>query len=424
MKRLNRTIKFAVTFRGWRGADLRGKDGLYAQLHAAQEDLTRAANRLLFMLLQVRAGILVVPPDPGKEGGPPIQTLSYRGLAGLWQPAGRPMYAPRGRKVGSRVILDLAGLVMTRLETDFDGVMRGDAQAPTFREVPIGCTMHGVTVNPDLSVTMKVWSSEKRRGGDVTLAPHRIDPSQRAILRRIADGTNGYKQGGARLAWDERKHKWMLSLSWSGDTEAPGGTLIAGVHVGREAVTIAYLEADGSVSPRRDVLHVPENVLRAVDRVGAERAGRLRFNREVFDLRTGQGTDRKLRVVRAINDRVDRVVSDAVRQTAAATVATLKRAGASAVVVLDLSWLPERVMQQTDGMGRRERVSARKRFFRWHQGAVRAAIREAAEREGIVVRVPKTRHIPTEPCGIKCHPDRNIAINIARLGIEKAAAAK
>jgi transposase len=278
-----------------------------------------------------------------------------------------------------------------------------------------------------------------------------LDKGQRAILRRIMDPDDPTRHGSAKLAWvqpEGRKGRWMLSLSWTGEVEQASSDkpLIAGVHLGMTTgASIAYVEPNGVVRRRKDLFDLPKQTLRAAQRLRTERRERLRTNRDEFGLREGRGRQRKLRVASAVGEKISRLTDTACKQLAAAVVNQAKECGAVALGLEDLNrWSRDRAMDEAETKGSNRRAAEfRQWYFRWLQGTIRAAIKNAADREGLPVfevdaaydsracHNCDTRY--AEPvvkdgvtygrwkwrgfrctCGVDTHADRNAAINVAR----------
>lgn len=441
MAAISRTIRFAVCFPGWRKSDLSGKDGLWYQLRVVQSDLTRAANAAISALYLLEQGHIERPVNGEKKVS--TRTLSYQLMSGKWCPLG-PAYAPKGRPVGSSVLLGMSGLVFTRISTDLGEIRKGSKSLATFREVPIPITGSGVVVSPDHKITLKIWPG--RKNNSLTVQPIGLNHGQREILNRIVSGR--YKHGDAKLYRDPRKKKWMLSLSWTGEVMEREGDLVAGIDLGMATTaTIAYIRPSGAVTPVRDRVHIPERVHRAWKRADAERRGRLQSNRASFGMREGRGRQRKLRVVRASGDRLGRMIDAVLNQTAAAIVQSVIKRGGQGIVLEDLSWSTDAMMDETEALSVRARARQRRRWLQWHQGTLRQLITQKAEREGLWVRevnpayTSRTCHAcgtvwkaPKDgygrvsqgvfrcSCGCEEHADRNAAINIARRGLEAQSA--
>jgi hypothetical protein len=379
-----RTLRFEVVWPGWRQADL---SALWQELWRAQGDLRRAANLSASALCQLRLGTI---PRPVKEDGvTPVsdQTLSYQLLSGKWQPFGSPCYqpSPDTRRVSSQVLLDLASTIHTRIKTDWAEIRRGDRSLPTWKQVPVGSTGPGVAVDPELgTVTIGLWEG---RGQRVTLRPRKLDPRAWADFRRAV------KYGSAKLQWDQppgRKGRWMLSLA----LELPAATreappLLCAVRLGMTTTcTLAYAEpTQGKVLRQGDQIDLPASAWRAVQRIESERTERTRWNRKDRGAREGHGRTRKLRVVADLGDVVARVTETAVRQTAAAVVRTAIRRGATILALPDLSgWSVAAELDRTEDLSQGDRAAHRRWYFRWHQGALRQQLRQAAEREGLEIR--------------------------------------
>lgn len=386
MPTISRTIKVAVSFPGWRRADLFGtKDakGLLYQLQAARSDMTRAANKALEALYLVRRGAIPHPEKNGKKAN--LRTLAYQAMNGTWQPYGEPLYTPSEatRAVGASVLLDTAGAVHTRLREDYKGIVRGEQTLSTFRTLPLLVEGAGVAVHPDFRVTLRVWAGT--RNNRITVKPIKPGAGQRQILHRLVSGE--YKLGNAKLYKDDRKGKWMLSLSWTGEVQEAKGDLVAGIDLGQAtAATLAYVDqGTGKPTRTRDRVEIPERVFRGWRRAQAENRKRLRSNRNSDGIRSGRGRARKLRVAGTSSDALSRVVDSTLRETAARIVNTVKSRGASVIVLEDLKGFAQRHMDQTSGLSRRRAAWARRRWMEWHYGGLRDAIINAALREGLTV---------------------------------------
>jgi hypothetical protein len=362
---------------------------LYERLWAVQADLTAAANRLIGALWQVRIGTLPWPTREAKGGGEervPLQTLAYQGLSGKWRPFGTSLYAPiySSTTASSAVILDLASSVHTRLDEDFVDIQRGKRSLPTFRSLPLGLTTHGVEVAANGDVTLRLWPG--KGANSITVAPRKIDASARVILRRCAEGT--LKAGGAKLAWvapEGRKGKWLLSVQWTGDVERATGEVFAGLDLGlRQSATLCCVStATGKATRSTDILRLPASVMRGWRRWEAERRERGGSNRAVFQRRAGRGVGRKMRSLDALQNKQARLVDAEVAELAAGIVRQAKARGAVGIAIEDLTtWSVGRLMDEAGTNA--ERADRRKRYLLgWHQGAIRARVKEVAAREGL-----------------------------------------
>lgn len=484
-KKITRAVRFEITFPGWRSKDLFGlrkdekkgkttrrrpaaagdgeggdassKDpgGLYRRLWAMQRDLTGAANRLVSALWQVRIGTLTWPLK--EEGGErvPLQSLAYQGLSGKWRPFGAPLYVPSTPDVAvsSAVLLDLATSVHDRLHEDYVEIIRGKRSLPAFKGLPIGLTKHGVEVRDNGDIELRLWPG--RGQNSLVLAPRKIDDSARSILRRCAAGA--FQSGGAKLSWvapEGRKGKWMLSVQWTGDVVQAEGPLFAGLDIGlAQSATLCYLSTEtGKAQRRTDILRLPANVMRGWRRWEAMRRERGESNRAVYGRRAGRGVARKLRSVQALSDSQRRLVDEEVAQLAAAIVRQAKAAGAVGIALEDLTtWSVGRLMDEKPDGTNAARAEHRKRYLlAWHQGAIRAKVKEVAEREGLFVAVVDARHSSRTcaacgvvypdvcpgksegathgylrwdlfscACGYHAHGERNAAIVLAQRGLER-----
>lgn len=457
MAKITRSLKFQVSFEGVREKDFKGsKETLSYQLIAASGDLTAAHNRALTAAFLVRSGTLPSPTKTDKEGKEKptnLQTLTYQAMNGTWQPFGKPMYEPKGRRLGSQPLLGAATLVYTRLQTDYKDVQRGEKSLPTFKSVPFAFSAQSVKFKGNGSFSVPLWEGTK--GNRITLVPHRLDHGQREILNRIISGE--YKLGEVKLLRHERKKRWMASLAWTGEVKEKEGDLIAGIDLGIVVTaSMAYVDATGKTAWAQDTIRLPESTIRSWNRTQTERIRRLRFNRQEGERREGRGIQRKLRVVRVIDDKHARLVAEAIRQTASTIVKTAIKRGASSIILEDLSSITENKMAETESLQGKERASARRNFLRWNQGQLRQAIKSAGEREGLRVlevnpsytsktcsgcqtiwkkpangfgRISQSRFRCN--CGQlrgkdkdEINADINAAINIARRGLEELKASK
>lgn len=444
-KTLTRTLRFEVAWPGWRKTDL---VPLWKELWSAQDDLRAAANRLVSALWQVHLGTLEHPVDEKKGRKVPLQSLAYQGLSGKWQPFGEPLYLPRGRAVASHVLLELAAVVHTRMQADRLEILRGQKSLPTWKSIPLGVVGQSVRVAEDGMVAIKVWGG---RGSDtwLRLAPRKLDASQRSSLLTGKPGT-------ARLVWRKpkgRKGKWMLSLAVTTPARelSPPVPLIAAVHLGMiNSCTVAYVGREsGTPEKRCDVHNIPRTALRAAHRLRNERRERSATNRQEWGLREGRGRQRKLRVVETLSGRERATVDTAIRQTAAAVVSRALARGAVELVIEDLTaWSVARAMDELPDATNRARADFRRWYLRWHQGELRQRLKEAAEREGMVVRQQKIsehriahtcskcgatysagdevwgllygpKRFACKECGLRRNGDVNAALNLAALAVSE-----
>lgn len=383
-----RTLRFEVQWPGWRKADLHA---LWGELWKAQDDLRAAANRTISALYMLRIGTVPWPEAEAQRGANkgtvrkvPLQTLCYQALSGAWQPFGTPLYAPAegNQRVSSHALLDLAGMIHTRIQTDWVEIQRGQKSLPTWRSMPIGSPY--VEVDRELgTVTFSLWAG---RGRKVTVRPRKLDTASWRDLRRAV------KYGGCRLTWDKpsgRTGKWFLSLSVELPTETRAqAPLVAAVRLGMlTTCTVAYVSREtGKLLGRTDSVDLPASTWRAVRRVEKARTERGAWNRKDHGQRVGRGRDRKLRVVEGLGDIVQRTTDTAIRQVAAAVVSTAIQRGAAVLALPDFAhWSVASEMDKTADLPEGDRAAHRRWYFRFHQGTLRQRIREAAQREGLAV---------------------------------------
>lgn len=465
---LTRTLKFEVVFPGLRKADALHVKG---SLRRMSQDLTRGANRAMSVLWLLHSGQV---PWPTNDKGRPVsdETLAYRLLNGAWQPTGTPCYEPQpGVPGASGALLSVVSRDLTdRIKKDLANVRAGRQVLPTFRELPLPSRGANTTLLADGSFRLSLYgqttdaAGKRRNPKQIRVRPKKLDANSRAVLDRLSSGA--YKLGVCRLHHRARDHKWFLSVSWTDENhvvaELPEtaveaeqeGVVVAGVDTGiQHACWIAYVDALGQPLKRPDVIQFPERTLRAVARITNERRQRLEFNRAPLGLREGRGRSRKLRVVDAIGDTVERMNTTMIEQIVAATVAKIKNRGASVMVLENHGeWSATKMHRRADSRTRSEAARIRASYYRWHQGQIRDQLKKVGAREGLTVVeinpawTSRTCHVcgleyrerdwikfpPKEgevafgrielrtfkcSCGYEGHADHNAAINIARRGI-------
>ena len=353
MPKITRAVKGEILFPNARKADLFGDDGLYKKLWTVQNDLVRASNQLISAMYQLKIGTVEWPLHATKvdaNGAPQkrsLKTLAYQGLSGSWQPFGRPMYVARGERASSAVLVETANLVHDRLNTDFMDILLGKKSLSTFRSIPLGFAAKSMNLLDDGRMSLPVFAGRK---GRVKIGWRKLG-TQKAIYQRIRSGH--YKLGSCKLSWHKppgRKGRWMLSMSWTGEIEAAsdGPVRIAAVHLGiMSTASIAYLDANGAPTRYKDIVDFPDSAVRAWRRLEKERRTRQNYNRNEVGARQGRGRNRKLRVSRAIGNKVQRLVETTVEQLAAQVVATVKRRGASVLVIENLTnWSRDLAMDE------------------------------------------------------------------------------
>lgn len=463
--KINRSIKFQVLFPGLRKEDFRA---MAYTLAVTQGDMARAANDLTEALSIARRGLIEQPMVEGKTIH--WKTLAYWGLTGRWQPFKAPLYTPSpdGREISGGCKSALASFIYDRLESD-EKALRKDRNRPrhsVFKVQPIRVRSAEIKILPNGDLRLCIWAmSEKKRSAPLIIRPYNLKNGHQEVYKRIRSGD--YKMGSGSLYKDPKTSKWTFSLSWEGDVVGAAGDVVAGIDLGVVTTcTIAYIEK-GESAPLmfKDRTMLQEDALRAWDRVYRERRDLLRHNREEYHLREGRGKGRKCRIVEDLATVQADVIQTAIRQLAAATVASVQRRGASVIALEDLSWTANHTIAQTEHLQGRAKARSRIRYLRWHQGALRNCIRNAAEKVGIKVisvncaysskmchscgtiwtasdeqRVREklktqegTRVMKSGEgfgrlsqskfacdCGYTGHADHNAAINIARRGVDKS----
>jgi transposase len=248
--------------------------------------------------------------------------------------------------------------------------------------LPIGSPY--VDVDPELgTVSFSLWAGRK---GRVTVRPRKLDSRMWADLRRAT------KFGTCRLTWYQpvgRKGRWMISVSaeFEQKPSEPSRPLVAAVRLGMlTTCTLAYCEPGKTSAGQADSVDLPSSTWRAIRRIERERTERGEWNRKDHGLREGRGRTRKLRATQGLSDTVSRITDTAVRQVAAAVVATAVKRGATTLALPDLSrWSVADEMNRTEDLGEAGRTAHRQWYFRWHQGALRQRIEQAAQLRGLTV---------------------------------------
>jgi hypothetical protein len=264
MPKITRTVTFAVSFPDYRKADRTGEDGLWNQLVISQGDLTRAANHIITVLDLVNRGII---DRPTRADGTkvPWDSLAYELLKpGAWEPLNEPAYAPRGRRIGGGGRGALARFVTKRYKTDREARRKDKSRPPysTFKNLPFQIRAQEIRFGENHTIKLSMWAREKGRTTTLTVRAVKPGRSQIAILDRIRSGE--YKSGEAKLFRHQRKKKWMLALSWTGEVKETSGGLIAGVDLGMATtVMLGYTKPDGTTKRICDRICIPESSLRA-----------------------------------------------------------------------------------------------------------------------------------------------------------------
>jgi len=432
MSKLTRTLKFQVSFPGMTEEQLTGTKGLWYRLVVMQNELSRAANRLGTALFSLRQGVIPCPEKDGKKVSE--RTLSYQGMNGTWKPFGFPLYTPQRTRVSSGLLLGTAGLVYTRITTDYKDIVSGKKSLATFTHIPLIAAGQSVKIDEEsgrISFPLAV-------GDRIDLQPCKIDGSKQSIWSKILSGE--YKHGDAKLFRNLRKKKWFMSLSWSGQVEERPSGGICGVDLGMVITAmLGFLDSDLQPTKRYVAIRIPENVLRAWDAAGQDRRQRQLQNKEVFGLREGKGKQRKLRAADRLSSRRSNMVRTAVQQTASAVVKEAIRNGCSKIAIEDLTGFTEEVIAGSEDQPTRSKAWKRKWFLTWNQGAMRLAIKSAAGREGIACievnpsYTSRTCHVCGKvwqkpeggngrvsqkdfrcTCGFSGNADWNAALNIAK----------
>jgi len=451
MNKIIRAVRFEVTFPGYRRVDLLGiKKGdkgkadpttLWPRLWRAQDDLLQAANRIIAVLAAIRWGAI---PQPTKADGSNIheRTLAYQGLSGKWQPYDTPLYLPsEGCEVAGSVKNQVSDRIVQRLSQDWSEHRQGKKSLPSFRRMPILFHNKLVEVLPNLDVRLRLWAG--RGATPIVVRARKLDGGSKSILHALAANKEGWKRGQAQLCWvktDSRKGKWMLVISYAAPTPDVVGDLVCGVHLGMTTTcSLAYVDNEtGKQQRARDLIHIPTSVWHALARYEARRVERRKAIRG-----GGHGRQRVWRAETG-DTRANRIAKSAVREVAARVVAAAKQRGASTLGVEDLMrWSVDRAMDDLPNATNRTRAGRRRWYLRWHQGMLRTAIQQAAEREGLIVvdvdAAYDSRtcarcgeryvHVVEEGdviygrwkwrrfrcrCGWNQHADRNAALNVAK----------
>lgn len=451
---MTRAMRFAVSFPGWREADLKGKSGLFYELAVVQGELTRAGNQTLSALYLVETGAL---PRPAKENGAPVSslTLAYQALSGAWEPFGpdRPVYRPKGRRLCGAGLSELANVLHTRIKTDLKAIRSGEKSLATCRSMPLPVRADGVRVYRDdktgrVLLDLQLWGG---RGNNRLVVAPVLGPrehGQRELFERLLAGT--YKYGPAKLFKDARTGKWTVTLAWSGDVAPAAGELLAGIDLNiLTTASLAFVRlTDGKPVGGSERVQLPTDAIRAWNRVDTERRDRLGQGKAIYQRRVGRGVARHLRPIEVLAERRDRVSSTAVEETAAAVVRAAMKRGAVGIAFEDLTGLTDRVMDESEEMSRMARSTRRRFFLNGLLGSLREAIGSAARREGLAVYPVRPEYtnrtcsacgvvwktpergfgrIKDEAgrdtfrceCGASMHAHRNASLNIAKRGREE-----
>lgn len=402
--KISRTSKFEVVI-DCRKAD---RDRLYNRLWKASDDVRMAMNRAMIHLIGLKSGAVPWPEEEGKIGKykgvlkkVALQTLCYRLMTGNWSPGDSPpCYQPTaGAEIGSGSLLSAAGVLNTRLATDWLEISRGQKSAPTFKTAPLG-TPHGskVTFHEDGRIVLPMWPGQnpetgKRQNTRLTVRPRKLDGGTRAILAAIREGE--YKSGGVHLHWYKpkgRKGKWMLTVQWTGEVKPKvdlNPTLVAGVDIGINhlaALVVLDTTKDAGDKTRFSKAHLlphPEQVMRVLRR----RQRELRQRRLAYvNGEGGRGRKAATRGFAVAEDQIARTVKTAFRQAATDIIARAVKQGAGVLVIEDHTrWSVHKAMDWGDDRTAAQRAKFRRGYLRWHQGLLAQLLKEHGEREGMTV---------------------------------------
>lgn len=416
------------------------RDQAMARIQHASDELRAAMNRAMMVLIGLKLGTIVWPVEPGKKGKNkgvagkvPVNTLAYRLVAGNWQPEGAaPCYQPAPseprtytRKDGTTVQVPpvyvplsgaalsvAAGVLATRLKTDWRDILHGKKSAPTFKSVPLGCTAQTATLHDDGRITLALWSGDDpatKRNNKVTVRPIRLDGHTASVLARLRDGT--YKLGNVVLTWTapkNRKGKLFVNIQWTGPVQVDkplDPMLWAGVDIGVDHLAAIVIFNEAATNPRErfskaGLVPHPEQIMRVLRR----RQRELRQRRTHYTFVQGRGRAKATRGYGVAEDQIQRVMTTAFRQAASDVIRRVVAAGAGNLVVEDhKNWSIRKALDWGDDETAARRARFRRGYLRWHQGLFAQLLQQQGELAGLTVHSidPAWSSRTCSACGIE-----------------------
>jgi len=328
-------------------------------------------------------------------------------------------------------------------------VLRGKASLPTFRvnmSIPIRCdkpTQRRLerTANGDVELDLMISVKPYPR---VILQTGKLHGGPRAILDRLLDATDGYRQRCFEVKHEESTNRWWLYVTYDfpvSQEQTLSAEKIVGVDLGFSCPLYAAINHGHARLGWRHFAGLAARIRSLQTQVMARRRNMLTGGKSSLSAdtaRSGHGRNRKLQSIQRLEGRINHAYSTLNHQLSSTLIDFAKNNGAGVIQIEDLSGLQD-VLTGTF-LGARWRYHQLQEYLAYkakeagievRQVNPRFTSRRCSECGYIVADFDRKFRDANKPAGyttrFKCpqceyevDPDYNAARNLATLDIEDA----
>ena len=328
-------------------------------------------------------------------------------------------------------------------------VINGKASLPTFRlgmSIPIGChkaeqrrleRMANGDVELDLMISLKPYPR-------VVLQTGKLDGGPRAILDRLLDGADGYRQRCLEVKHEESTNRWWLYVTYSFPASAKqelSHERIVGADLGFSCPLYAAVNNGHARLGWRHFAGLAARIRSLQTQVMARRRNMLTGGKSSLSAgtaRSGHGRKRKLRPIEQLEGRIGHAYSTLNHQLSSTLIDFAKNNGAGVIQIEDLSGLQEKLTGTF--LGARWRYHQLQEYVAYKAKEAGIEVRKVNPRFtsrrcskcGYIVadfdrkfrdtnkKAGYTTRFKCPKCEYEADPDYNAACNLATLDIEGA----